>query len=52
LQDDTAKESFAVRAARLRSRLRSDLDSAALVRADRNRHRRVKGLGVALEPFA
>jgi antitoxin FitA len=37
LQDAAPKERFAVRAARLRSRLRSDLDSAALVRADRDR---------------
>jgi plasmid stability protein len=37
LQDGTPKESFAVRAARLRSRLRSYVDSAALVRADRDR---------------
>jgi hypothetical protein len=37
LHDGTPKESFAVRAARLRSRLRSDIDSAALVRADRDR---------------
>jgi len=34
---DAAKESFARRAARLRDRLRSDVDSAALVRADRDR---------------
>jgi plasmid stability protein len=32
-----AKESFAERAARLRRRLRSDVDSTALVRADRDR---------------
>jgi antitoxin FitA len=37
LQEGTRKESFAVRAARLRRRLRSDIDSAALVRADRDR---------------
>jgi plasmid stability protein len=37
LHDGRPKESFAVRAARLRSRLRSDIDSAALVRADRDR---------------
>lgn len=37
LQEGTGKESFAVRAARLHSRLRSDVDSAALVRADRDR---------------
>jgi len=37
LQDDTAKESFAVRAARLRSRLRSDIDSTTVVRTDRDR---------------
>jgi hypothetical protein len=37
LQGAAAKESFAVRAARLRSRLSSDADSAALVRADRDR---------------
>jgi plasmid stability protein len=37
VQDGGRKESFAVRAARLRSRLRSDVDSAALVRADRDR---------------
>jgi antitoxin FitA len=37
LQSGSAKESFAERAARLRSRLRSALDSADLVRADRDR---------------
>jgi antitoxin FitA len=37
LQNGSAKERFAERAARLRSRLRSDLDSAAVVRADRDR---------------
>jgi antitoxin FitA len=37
LQDEARRESFAVRAARLRSRLRSDVDSAVLVRADRDR---------------
>jgi antitoxin FitA len=37
LQGGGVKESFAKRAARLRSRLRSDLDSAAVVRADRDR---------------
>jgi antitoxin FitA len=37
LHDNSAKESFAIRAARLRNRLRSDLDSAALLRADRDR---------------
>ena len=37
LQDEARRESFAVRAARLRRRLRSDLDSTDLVRADRDR---------------
>jgi plasmid stability protein len=37
LQDEVRKESFAVRAARLRRRLRSGLDSTDLVRADRDR---------------
>jgi plasmid stability protein len=37
LGGEAHKESFAVRAARLRRRLRSDIDSAALVRADRDR---------------
>ena len=37
LQNGAPKESFAVRTARLRRRLRSDVDSAALVRADRDR---------------
>jgi antitoxin FitA len=37
LQGGASKEGIAERAARLRSRLRSDVDSAALVRADRDR---------------
>ncbi len=37
LHDGPAKASFGVRAARLRGRLRSDVDNAALVRADRDR---------------
>jgi len=37
LEGSRAKESFAKRAARLRSRLRSDVDSAELIRADRDR---------------
>jgi plasmid stability protein len=37
LQGGATREDIAERAARLRSRLRSDRDSAALVRADRDR---------------
>ena len=37
LLQDGAKECFAKRAARLRRRLHSDIDSATLVRADRDR---------------
>lgn len=37
LQDGGAKESFAKRAARLRGRLHSNIDSATFVRADRDR---------------
>lgn len=37
LEEGKAKESFAKRAARLRARLRSDVDSADLIRADRDR---------------
>jgi plasmid stability protein len=37
LEGSKVKESFAKRAARLRSRLRSDMDSAELIRADRDR---------------
>lgn len=37
LQGEVEKESFVKRAARLRRRLRSDIDSTELVRADRDR---------------
>jgi hypothetical protein len=37
LQEGTRNESFTVRAALLRRRLRSDIDSTELVRADRDR---------------
>jgi plasmid stability protein len=37
LDDGKSKDSFAKRAARLRKRLRSDVDSAELIRADRDR---------------
>lgn len=37
LEDGKAKESFAERAARLRRRRQSDVDSAELIRADRDR---------------
>ena len=37
LAEERARERFAVRAARLRSRLRSEIDSAELIRADRDR---------------
>ena len=37
LDGGKAKESFAERAARLRRRLQSDVDSAELIRADRDR---------------
>ena len=37
LDDGRSKERFADRAARLRRRLRSGIDSAALIRADRDR---------------
>lgn len=37
LEGCNAKESFAERAARLRRRLQSDIDSAELIRADRDR---------------
>jgi plasmid stability protein len=38
LEDGKSSESFTLRAARLRSRLRSVVDSAVLIRADRDRN--------------